>query len=77
MTERSTNLYSALEADRIAKQQAADEAARPEREAAEQQAKADAALYGTAGWDALGDLRRARAGQYAAQQAQGGDDNAA
>lgn len=77
MTERSTDLYSALEADRIARQQAADEATRPERERIEQQAKADAGLYGTAGWDALGDHRQARARHYATQQAQGGGSDAA
>lgn len=62
--------------DHIArKQAAADEKAAPERDRLEKQAKADAALYGTPGWDALTDLRKRRAAQYVSRKAQseGGD----
>lgn len=79
MTEqtRRPDLFAAVGQHLTERQQAADEAARPEREAAEKQAAADAKLYGTAGWDALSDRRRQRAAHHTAQQAQGGGDDAA
>lgn len=76
MTERP-DLYAAIGAKLDEQQQARAEATAPEREAADKQAAADATLHGTAGWDALSDRRRARASQYAAQQAQGGGSDAA
>lgn len=78
MTEtRRPDLYAAVAADQAAKQKAHDEATAPEREAREKQAKADAALYGTAGWSTLSDRRRQRAAQYAARPTEGGGSDAA
>ena len=78
MTEtRRPNLYAAVAADLDAKQKAHDEATAPEREARDKQAAADAKLYGTAGWDAIGTRRQQLAAHYAAQQAQGGGSDAA
>jgi hypothetical protein len=72
MTERPT-LEQAVTAALGAKQQARDEATRPERERIEQQAAADAKLMGTPAWDALGGFRRARATQYATRPVKGDD----
>lgn len=72
MTERLT-MAEAIGANLAEQQQAADEAAAPEREAREQQQKADAALYGTAGWETLSPARRGFAAAYVrAHQAGGG-----
>lgn len=76
-THRKTNLFDAVRGDLAAKQKAHEEATAPEREAQEKQAAADASLYGGPGWSTLSDVRRQRASQYAAQQAQGGADDAA
>lgn len=59
------------------RQQAADEAARPEREAREQQLEADARLHGTAGWAALSPARRQMVAAHVARQAQEGGNDAA
>ncbi|WP_405797227.1 hypothetical protein [Streptomyces sp. NBC_01506] len=76
MTDRP-NLTEAIGNHLAERQRVADEAAAPEREAREQQQKADAALYGTAGWETLGDRRRELAAAYVrAQQAGGGSDAA-
>lgn len=77
MTERSTSLHAAVAADQEARQKASDEATRPEREAREKRLTADAALYGTAGWESLSPARRELASAWSAQQAQGGADDAA
>lgn len=76
-THRRPDLQSAIGAVMAERQRTADDANAPEREAAEQQAKRDAALYGTAGWSTLTDPRRQRAAQHTARQAQGGADDAA
>ncbi|QQM42816.1 hypothetical protein [Streptomyces liliifuscus] len=76
-THRPTSLLVAIEADRVAKQAAADEAARPEREAREQQLEADAALHGTAGWQALSPHRRQMVAAHVARQAQEAGNDAA
>lgn len=73
--EHRPDLFTAIN-DRVkAQQEATDEAGAPERERREQQVSADAALYGTAGWEGLSDARRARAAHFAARQG-GGDDAA-
>jgi hypothetical protein len=77
MTERTANLHGAIAADVEAKQKARDEATAPEREAREKSLAADAALYGTAGWESLSSSRQALVSAWSAQQAQGGGDDAA
>lgn len=74
---RRPGLLAAIEADQVTKQAAADEAARPEREAREQQLEADAALHGTAGWSALSTHRRQMAAAHVARQAQEAGNDAA
>ncbi|MEU1303325.1 hypothetical protein [Streptomyces shenzhenensis] len=76
-TTRKADLMAAVAAHNEQQRQAAAERGRAEREEADKQAAADAALYNTAGWETLSDLRRHRASQYAAQQAQGGAGDAA
>ncbi|MGW3650225.1 hypothetical protein [Streptomyces sp. NPDC000878] len=73
---RSTDLFGAVAADFAAKQQARNAATAPEREARDKQLKADAALHGTAGWEALSPYRREMVSAWAAQQARGGADDA-
>lgn len=72
MSERTTNLATAVGAALTERQKAADEAARPERERTERQAAADAKLMGTPAWDALGGFRRAQATRYATRPAVSG-----
>lgn len=68
MTERP-DLFGAVAGHIATKQATADEKARPEREAREARLKADAALHGTPGWEAIGPARRSIAAQWSAQQA--------
>ncbi|MFE1344715.1 hypothetical protein [Streptomyces sp. NPDC058757] len=65
---RRPDLRGAVDAALKVQQAAAEEAAAPEREARDKQAAADAALYGTAGWDALTDTRRRLAAAHVARQ---------
>ncbi|MGC8919456.1 hypothetical protein AB7952_11275 [Streptomyces sp. PG2] len=65
MSERTTDLTTAVGAALDERRQAADEATRPERERIERQAAADVKLMGTPAWDALGGFRRAQATRYA------------
>ncbi|MFI1726899.1 hypothetical protein [Streptomyces sp. NPDC020489] len=76
MTERTANLYTAIEADRQAREKAREEAAAPERERQEKQAAADAKLMGTPAWDTIGMYRRHRATQHATRPVQGDDTTA-
>ncbi|WP_405677287.1 hypothetical protein OG292_22435 [Streptomyces sp. NBC_01511] len=77
MTDRPT-MNEAIGSHLAERQEAADAAAAPEREAREAQQKADAALYGTAGWESLGYRRREMAAGYVRrQQAAGGGTDAA
>ncbi|WP_435272203.1 hypothetical protein [Streptomyces parvulus] len=75
--DRRADLTAAIAAHNDAQQRKHDEKHQAERDAADRQMKADAALYGTAGWEALSDRRRARAAQHTAEQAQGGGNDAA
>jgi len=75
--QRRPDLLTAVGAVLDSQQKARDEAAAPEREAQEQQAKADARLYGTAGWDVIGTRRQQQAAAYAARVVEGGGDDAA
>lgn len=60
------------------RQEAAAERGRPEREARDAGLARDAALYGTAGWDALSPARRQMVSLFVQQNAaQAGGDNAA
>jgi len=68
MTERSTNLYAAVDADRQAKEKAREEAAAPEREARAKQAAADLKLMNTPAWDEIGMHRRRHATALLTQQ---------
>ncbi|MFE5296408.1 hypothetical protein [Streptomyces sp. NPDC056632] len=74
---RRPDLFGAVAAELEAKRQAAEQATAPERDARERQAAADAALYGSAGWDALSDDRRRLAAAYAIRQAEEGRADAA
>ncbi|WP_328846085.1 hypothetical protein [Streptomyces sp. NBC_00258] len=74
---RRPGLLAAIDASRIAQETAAAEATRPEREAREQQIEADAALHGTAGWQALSTHRRQMAAAHVARQAQEAGNDAA
>ncbi|WP_158840953.1 hypothetical protein [Saccharothrix deserti] len=67
-TSPRPSLWQAIQAKGEADQAAADETARPEREAYEAALAADAALYGTAGWEALPTPRRAQVAAWARQQ---------
>lgn len=69
---RSTDLFGAIEADRMAKQQAHEQATAPEREAREKQAAADVKLMNTPAWDTIGDHRRRHATALVARQADTG-----
>ncbi|MFK0225895.1 hypothetical protein ACIQUL_09015 [Streptomyces sp. NPDC090303] len=71
------DLFGAVAADIEAKRTVAAEAAAPERQARDEQAAADAALYGTAGWDALGDRRRRLAAAHTVRQTEAGGPDAA
>ncbi|MGW2438752.1 hypothetical protein ACWCY1_18720 [Streptomyces goshikiensis] len=73
---RRPELGGAIRDHYASKKAAADEKAAPERERVEKQAKADAALYGTPGWDALTEMRRRRAAQYVTRKAEKGGDAA-
>ncbi|GHH38198.1 hypothetical protein [Streptomyces candidus] len=70
--QRSPNLNSALAAHYTQQQAAADEAARPAREEHQQQLDADAALFGTAGWLTLSEVRRRQVGAHMARTARKG-----
>ncbi|MEU3413747.1 hypothetical protein ABZ760_21170 [Streptomyces sp. NPDC006658] len=74
---RTADLARAISEHNEAQQRAREEKQRAEREAAERQMKADASLYGTAGWEALSDRRRHQAAHWSAQQVQGGAGDAA
>ncbi|MFG3189257.1 hypothetical protein [Streptomyces omiyaensis] len=74
---RRPDLRGAVAALLKSQQAAAEEAAAPEREARDKQAAADAALYGTAGWDALTDARRRHAAAHTARQSEAGGPDAA
>ncbi|WP_406488996.1 hypothetical protein [Streptomyces phaeochromogenes] len=76
-THRRADLLGAVRADQEAKQAAADEANRPEREAHERQLEADAKLHGTAGWSALSPSRRQMVSAWVARQAQEAGNDAA
>ncbi|MER7969687.1 hypothetical protein ABTX35_11965 [Streptomyces sp. NPDC096080] len=70
-------LAAAIAARLAEQEKKREEATAPEQEARDKQAAADARLYGTAGWDALGPRRRHFATQHAARQVEGGGDDAA
>jgi hypothetical protein len=76
MTERTTDLGTAVAAHLSAKQQAHEAATAPERQAREEQAAADAKLFNTPAWEQIGPRRRQLATQYAARPAQGGGNDA-
>ncbi|MFE5397437.1 hypothetical protein ACFQ9U_23125 [Streptomyces sp. NPDC056568] len=76
-SDRRADLTAAIAAHNEAQERARDEKHQAERDAADKQVRADAALYGTAGWEALSDRRRARAAQHTAEQAHGGGNDAA
>ncbi|MGW2580634.1 hypothetical protein ACWCYZ_04720 [Streptomyces virginiae] len=62
------DMLAAIHAEYAARQQAADEAAAPERERRSAEMARDAALFGTPGWSRLSDARRMRAARYSAEQ---------
>ncbi|MFI9063240.1 hypothetical protein ACIGQE_15360 [Streptomyces sp. NPDC053429] len=61
---RRPDMGAAIRKHYAGKQAAADAKTAPERDPLEEQARADAALYGTPGWDALTEIRRRRAAKY-------------
>ncbi|MFD9519318.1 hypothetical protein [Streptomyces sp. NPDC059979] len=71
-TRPRPNLLAAIHADQAARQQAADEAAAPERERFTAALARDAALFGTPGWSRLSDARRARVARYEAERSERG-----
>ncbi|MEV7833010.1 hypothetical protein AB0P12_20705 [Streptomyces subrutilus] len=73
---RRPDLMGAVRNDLASKQAAADAKAAPEREQAEKQAKADAALYGTPAWDALSAVRKHRAAQHVTRKGEKGGEAA-
>ncbi|MFH9038972.1 hypothetical protein ACH4FA_06350 [Streptomyces sp. NPDC017966] len=76
-SDRRADLARAIGEHNDAQQRAREERDREQREAAEQQVKADASLYGTPGWDVLDGRRQARARQFSYDQARGGGTDAA
>lgn len=76
MTDRP-GLAQALRNQAAEHQAAADARSAPARDQRETALKADAALYGTAGWDALPAARQAIVANYVRQTQQGGGSDAA
>jgi hypothetical protein len=73
-------MTEAIGSSLAAQKAAAAERTAPAREQEAAALKADAALFGTPGWDALSDLRRARVAAHVRQAAQtqtGGGSDAA
>lgn len=66
------DLLAAIHADQAVRQQAADEAAVPERERFNAGLARDAALFGTPGWSRLSEARQARVARYEAERAERG-----
>ncbi|MFJ9939336.1 hypothetical protein [Streptomyces erythrochromogenes] len=62
------DLLASIHAEYAARQQAAEEAAAPERERQQAEMASDAALFGTPGWSRLSEARRMRAARYSAEQ---------
>ncbi|KJY18388.1 MULTISPECIES: hypothetical protein [unclassified Streptomyces] len=62
------DLLAAIHGTYAARQQAAEEAAAPERERQQAEMARDAALFGTPGWSRLSEARRMRAARYSAEQ---------
>lgn len=72
------SLAASIRNKMAADQAAKDSRDKPARDARDAQAKADAKLFGTAGWNALSDVRKRLASVYIKQQSEkGGSDNAA